>query len=143
MDFLFTLLEKTVTFSGSGEAEAAAAAATQAANTASQTGAQGGAFGGIGMIIWLVAVFGLMYVFAIMPQKKREKELKAMQESMKVGDWVMTSNGFYGKIAEIYDKNVVIEFGLNKGIRIPVVKSEIYGNTEPNLTNKPQEDEKK
>ena len=66
-----------------------------------------------------------------------------MQSNVKVGDWVMTSSGFYGKVTEIYDQNVIVEFGLNKGIRIPVVKSEIYGNTEPNLTNKPQEEEQK
>lgn len=143
MNFLSVLLEKSVTFNN---AEAAAEAVTQAANNAASGGtsaAVSGATGsGIIMIIYIIVIFALMYIFAIMPQKKREKELKEMQSSVKVGDWVMTSSGFYGRVTDIYDQNVVVEFGLNKGIRIPVVKSEIYGNTEPNLTNKPQEPEK-
>ncbi len=146
MNFLSMLLEKSVTFNGSTDTaqqvatQAADAAASAAAN---QPASGGGAMSGIIMVLYIVVIFGLMYFIAIKPQKKREKELKDMQNELKVGDWIMTSSGFYGKIMEIYDKNVIVEFGLNKGIRIPVAKSEIYGNTEPNLSNKPQEDEEK
>lgn len=148
MNFLSVLLEKSVTFNGSGT-EAAGQAVTQAANAAANAAAPaaqaqtGGGMSAIVMVLYVVVIFGLMYFIAIKPQKKREKELHDMQNELKVGDWIMTSSGFYGKIMEIYDKNVVVEFGLNKGIRIPVAKSEIYGNTEPNLSNKPQEDEEK
>ena len=146
MNFLSMLLEKSVTFNGSTDTaqqvatQAADAAASAAAN---QPASGGGAMSGIIMVLYIVVIFGLMYFIAIKPQKKREKELQDMQNELKVGDWIMTSSGFYGKIMEIYDKNVIVEFGLNKGIRIPVAKSEIYGNTEPNLSNKPQEDEEK
>ena len=146
MNFLSMLLEKSVTFNGS--TDTAQQVATQAADAAasaaaSQPASGGGAMSGIIMVLYIVVIFGLMYFIAIKPQKKREKELQDMQNELKVGDWIMTSSGFYGKIMEIYDKNVIVEFGLNKGIRIPVAKSEIYGNTEPNLSNKPQEDEEK
>ena len=146
MNFLSMLLEKSVTFNGS--TDTAQQVATQAANAAASAAANqpasgGGAMSGIIMVLYIVVIFGLMYFIAIKPQKKREKELQDMQNELKVGDWIMTSSGFYGKIMEIYDKNVIVEFGLNKGIRIPVAKSEIYGNTEPNLSNKPQEDEEK
>lgn len=146
MNFLSMLLEKSVTFNGS--TDTAQQVATQAADAAasaaaSQPASGGGAMSGIIMVLYIVVIFGLMYFIAIKPQKKREKELQDMQKELKVGDWIMTSSGFYGKIMEIYDKNVIVEFGLNKGIRIPVAKSEIYGNTEPNLSNKPQEDEEK
>lgn len=72
--------------------------------------------------------------FAIRPQKKREKELSNIQNAIKVGDWVMTSSGFYGKVVDIADQVFVVEFGMNKGVRIPIRKSEIIGNKEPNLT---------
>ncbi len=146
MDLLTLFLTNAVTYTG-GEAAAAAQAAdtaqaaTQAAAQAGQ--AQGGAMSGIIMIIYVIVIFVLMYLFAIKPQKKREQQLKDIQNEMKVGDWVVTSSGFYGRVMEIYDQNVVVEFGLNKGIRIPVLKSEIYGNTEPNLSNKPQEESEK
>lgn len=142
MNFLVTLLEKSVTFTGGeGTAAVTEAVSEQVTSSTYAGGAMsGGVSGGVIMIVWILVLFGFMYFFTIRPQKKREEQLKEMQNEIKVGDWVMTSSGFYGKVADVYDKNVVVEFGLNKGIRIPVVKSEIYGNTEPNLSNKPQEE---
>jgi len=94
-------------------------------------------FGMWGMVLYILALIGLFYFFAIRPQKKKEKELTAMQNSIKLGDWVMTSSGFYGKVVDIADEVFVVEFGTNKGVRIPIRKSEIIGNKEPNLSNKP------
>ena len=143
MELLTTFLTNSITFTG--DEAAAVEAATQAAVSASeqQAAVQSGAMSGIVMILYIIVIFVLMYLFAIKPQKKREQQLKDIQDGIKEGDWVVTSSGLYGRVAEVYDQNVVVEFGLNKGIRIPVLKSEIYGNTEPNLTNKPQESEDK
>lgn len=97
--------------------------------------AQGSGGMGIGvMVIYVVALVALFYFLAIRPQKKREKELSNIQNSIKVGDWIMTSSGFYGKVVDIADQVFVVEFGLNKGVRIPIRKSEIIGNKEPNLS---------
>jgi len=93
-----------------------------------------GGFMGIGGIaLYIVGLIALFYFFAIRPQKKREKELSNIQNAIKVGDWVMTSSGFYGKVVDIADQVFVVEFGTNKGVKIPVRKSEIIGNKEPNL----------
>ncbi len=108
---------------------------------------EGSGFMGIGGIaLYIVALIALFYFFAIRPQKKREKELSNIQNSINVGDWVMTSSGFYGKVVDIADQVFVVEFGTNKGVRIPVRKSEIIGNKEPNLTVSqvsPETEEKK
>ncbi len=144
MNFLTAFLANSIPYTGDGTAAAAQEAAAQAATTATTAAnPQGGAMSGIIMVAYIIVIFVLMYLFAIKPQKKREQQLKDIQNEMKVGDWVVTSSGFYGRVMEIYDQNVVVEFGLNKGIRIPVLKSEIYGNTEPNLSNKPQEESEK
>ena len=113
-------------------------AETQQASGAPNAGASEGfsfaSFGGIA--IYIVGLIALFYFFAIRPQKKREKELSNIQNSIKVGDWVMTSSGFYGKVVDIADQVFVVEFGTNKGVKIPVRKSEIIGNKEPDLTSK-------
>jgi len=44
-----------------------------------------------------------------MPQKKKEKEAKAMQESISVGDEVVTIGGIIGLVVRKGDDNVVIE----------------------------------
>ena len=138
MFFDFTVLAPGVTL-GSNEA---AADTTQAAIQAAQQ--QGGAgLGTIGMILYIVGLIALFWFLAIRPQRKREKELKVMQDGIKVGDWVMTSSGFYGKVVDVTEQVVMVEFGTNKSVNIPVRKSEIMGNKEPNLTNKPSEDDEK
>ena len=47
----------------------------------------------------------------IRPQRKKEKETKAMINAMKVGDKVVTIGGICGKVAKIKDEYVFIETG--------------------------------
>ncbi len=91
-------------------------------------GAEGTGMGPQTIIMYvgvMVVFFGAMYFIAIRPQKKQEKEQKAMLASMAVGDLVLTSSGFYGKIIDITDDTVIIEFGNNKNCRIPMQKSAV------------------
>ena len=46
------------------------------------------------MIIWMVIIFGIMYFLMIRPQKKEQKRLQAMLNSMEVGDSVVTTSVF-------------------------------------------------
>ncbi len=73
----------------------------------------------------MLVFFGAMYFIAIRPQKKQEKEQKEMLAGMKEGDLVLTSSGFYGKIIDITDDTVIVEFGNNKNCRIPMQKSSV------------------
>ena len=52
---------------------------------------------------WIVLTFALFYFVLIRPQKKREKEEKAMLNALKVGDNVITIGGITGKIVSIKD----------------------------------------
>jgi preprotein translocase, YajC subunit len=72
-----------------------------------------------------IALFFAVYWFFIRPQKKRQEELMKFQDSLKPGDDVITASGLHGKIIEVTEKTFIIEFGLNKGIRIPVSKSHV------------------
>lgn len=94
----------------------------------------GGIGGTIGFVVYIVAIITLFYFLAIRPSKKKEKELKTMQDSIKVGDYIMTSSGFYGTVVEGGDDTIVVEFGTNRGVRIPVKKSEVYGTSSANNT---------
>ncbi len=96
-------------------------------------------FGGGGsssfiMIAYIIGLVVLFYFFAIRPQKKRDKEHKETLNSIKVGDSVITSGGFYGKVVNTADEVFVVEFGTNKTVMIPIRKSEIVGKKEPNLS---------
>ena len=58
------------------------------------------------MIIWMVIIFGIMYFLMIRPQKKEQKRLQAMLNSMEVGDSVVTTSGFYGVVIDMTEEDV-------------------------------------
>lgn len=59
-------------------------------------------------LILLIAVF---YFILIRPQRKRDKETRAMLDALKVGDKVVTIGGICGKITKIKDNFVFLETG--------------------------------
>lgn len=91
--------------------------------------------GGLGWWIW--PVYGVliagMYFFMIRPQKKREKQIKEMQSSIKVGDSIVTNSGMYGKVTDLGETCFVVEFGINKGVKIPINKENVMGIKTPEI----------
>lgn len=77
------------------------------------------------LIVYVVFLIALMYFIAIRPQKKQQKKLDELISSLEVGDYVLTTSGFYGSIIEITEDTVIVEFGNNKNCRIPMQKSAI------------------
>lgn len=63
-------------------------------------------FGGIFM---MVILFALMYFMMIRPQKKKDKEVKQMRDSLSIGDEVITIGGIHGKIVKVNDEIVTLE----------------------------------
>ncbi len=88
-----------------------------------ESGAAAG--GGFSMIIMLVLMFGVLYFLMIRPQRKEQKRVQEMLNSMEVGDSVITTSGFYGVILDLTDDDVIVEFGNNKNCRIPMRKTAI------------------
>ena len=39
---------------------------------------------------------------------------------LKIGDWVLLNSGMYGKVVNIVNECLIVEFGTNKSIMIPV-----------------------
>ena len=133
----FLLDVSTTVSSGSGEA---AAQGTQQA-------AGGGLFGGMNgftlVIIYCVALVIIMYFLSFRPTQKREKALAEQRNAIQIGDMVVTNAGMYGKVVDTTYDCFIIEFGLIKGVRVPVARGEVYGKREPNMTNEaPPEEEK-
>lgn len=97
--------------------------------SAAAAGGQPMSFGVLG--IYIVGIVAFMYFVMIRPQKKQEKEHKSLIESIAVGDYVLTSSGFYGEIIDITDDMVIVEFGSNKNCRIPMQKANIVSAEKP------------
>ncbi|MFN3330760.1 MAG: preprotein translocase subunit YajC, partial [Pyrinomonadaceae bacterium] len=56
----------------------------------------------------LVLIFLIFYLIVILPQKRQQRELIQMIESLKINDEVITSGGIIGKIKEIRDSSFII-----------------------------------
>lgn len=82
--------------------------------------------GSIGIIVIYVVALGLMmYFLAIKPQKKQQKAQQQLMDSIEIGDYVLTTSGFYGVIMDITDDDVIVEFANNKNCRISMQKKAI------------------
>jgi len=85
------------------------------------------------LAIW-GAVFVGMWFLMIRPQRKREKQMRELQAAISTGDNVVTSGGLFGKVVEMGDDCFIVEFGTNKGVRIPVLKADVIAQREPKMT---------
>lgn len=81
--------------------------------------------GGMSIILIYAVIIGAFYLIAIRPQKKKEKEHKALIAAVAVGDSILTTSGFYGVVIDMTDEVVIVEFGSNKNCRIPMQKAAI------------------
>lgn len=76
------------------------------------------------ILIYFVFIFAVFYFVGIRPQKKEQKKQEEMLAQMAIGDYCVTTSGFYGQIIDITNNMVIVEFG-NKNCRIPMLKSAV------------------
>ena len=79
---------------------------------------------GIAQFIPLILIFVIFYFFLIRPQQKRVKDHKAMVESLKRGDEVITSGGIIGTIDKVLEDDR-IEVILGDNVKVQIIKSTI------------------
>jgi len=83
--------------------------------------------GGVTNILMIVVFLGLIVFMLFVQPRKAAKKKKEMLDALKVGDMVITTSGFYGRIVEDNDDCFVLEFGDPRGVRIPVRKEAVEG----------------
>ena len=74
---------------------------------------------GIAQLIPLILIFIIFYFFLIRPQQKRVKDHKAMVESLKRGDEIITSGGIIGIVDRVMeDERIEVTIGENTKVQI-------------------------
>jgi len=63
--------------------------------------------------IFFGVMIAVMYFMMIRPQMKKQKELKAMIESIAKGSEVVTNGGILGKVNKVKDDYLVVEIAAN------------------------------
>ena len=95
----------------------AAAFAEEAASAGAETAAEGEmtAANSVAALVTtflpMVLIFVVFWFFLIRPQRKKDKKVKEMLNSLKAGDRVCTIGGIYGTIVGIKDDTVTLAVG--------------------------------
>lgn len=87
------------------------------------------------VIVYFIVLIALYYFLGIRPQRKRQKDLENLLSTVNAGDWVVLDSGLYGKVTDISEQVFMIEFGMNKGVIIPVIKNRVIGKADPTIIN--------
>ena len=73
--------------------------------------AGGGFFGS--PLPMIILMFVMMYFIIIRPQRKKQKELEALQTGLKTGDHVVTIGGAHGVISSVKEKTIMVRLAEN------------------------------
>ena len=79
---------------------------------------------GLTQFIPLILIFIIFYFFLIRPQQKRVKDPKAMVESLKRGDEVITSGGIIGIVERVMEDDR-IEVVIGENTKVQIIRSTV------------------
>jgi len=86
-----------------------------------------------GMVIFLVAIFGIMYFLMIRPRQKQQKEHEAMMQELRVGERVIIAGGIYGQIESLGEDTAILK--IESGATMKVARNSILGKQEVEETS--------
>jgi preprotein translocase subunit YajC len=81
--------------------------------------------GNYGLIIFLVAIFAVMYFLMIRPRQKQQKQHEEMMQELRPGDRVIIAGGIYGQIDSLSEETAIIK--IESGATMKVARNSILG----------------
>jgi len=75
-----------------------------------------------GMVLYLIVIFGVIYLLIVRPNKRRMAEYQKMLDSLQIGNRVLAA-GIYGTIKKIGDTTIDVEIA--KGVVVTVAKNAV------------------
>ena len=80
---------------------------------------------GLLQLLPFAIILGIFYFLILLPMKKRQKKIQEFQESLKVGDKVITTSGIYGQVTRLSDKSLQIQIA--DRVRIEIARAAVAG----------------
>jgi len=81
-----------------------------------------------GMVIFLVAIFAIMYFLMIRPRQKQQKQHEEMVKELRAGDRVIIAGGIYGQIERLGEDTAILK--IESGATMKVARNSILGKQE-------------
>jgi preprotein translocase subunit YajC len=72
----------------------------------------------LAQLIVLVAMFALLWVFFIMPQRRRAQAQRDLHGSVEVGDEILTVGGLIGRVRSAEDEELRLEIAPGTEVRV-------------------------
>ena len=69
-------------------------------------------------LIVLVAMFALLWLFLIMPQRRRAQAQRELLARVEVGDEILTVGGLIGRVRSAADEELVLEIAPGTEVRV-------------------------
>jgi preprotein translocase subunit YajC len=79
----------------------------------------------LAQLVPFALILAIFYFLILLPMKRRQKKIQEFQDSLKVGDKVVTTGGIYGKITRVNDRTLQVEIA--DRVRIEVARASIGG----------------
>lgn len=78
------------------------------------------------MLLMMVLIFVIMWFFMMRPQQKRQKAIRAFQNSIDRGMVVVTGGGVYGKVKSVDHAAGKVEVEIANNVVITVDKNYVF-----------------
>ena len=72
----------------------------------------------MGQLIVLVAMFALLWLFLIRPQRQRAQAHRELLTKVEVGDEILTVGGLIGRVRSTQDEELVLEIAPGTDVRV-------------------------
>jgi preprotein translocase subunit YajC len=76
-------------------------------------------------LIPFALILGIFYFLILLPMKRRQKKIQEFQDSLKVGDKIVTTGGIYAKVTRVTDKTLQVEIA--DRVRIELSRAAVAG----------------
>jgi preprotein translocase subunit YajC len=76
-------------------------------------------------VLFILLLFGAMYLLFIRPQQRRNREIQSMQSRLGPGDEVMTGSGIYGTVTEVDEANGTIDLEISPEVVVRFARGAI------------------
>jgi len=84
--------------------------------------------GNFSFLIMIVAMIAVFYFLMWCPQRKRQKELQKFQNSLTVGQKIITSGGIYGIVKDTKDGESFIVIEIANGVKVEIDRNHVFAD---------------
>ena len=104
---------------------------TELVNILAQNNSSGGGLAGILPLVLLIPLFYWMFS----QQKKQRRQAEAVQNSIEVGDEIVTSSGIYGTVTFIEPDEPILHVAIDTDVVIRITKTAVGRKVSADITD--------